>query len=268
MPRDTPYQEHLAHPDLRRHVACYWSIRCVLPPADVHDDAVVPDACLDFLFDLAGDAADLVGTMTRPLPVARGGTMDLLGVRFRPGAIPSFVDLPADEVTDGVVPLDRLWGSDAAELADRLREARGTAARVALLDRMLLARLSERGDPDAVTLAAAGLLERSGGRMRVDDLARATGMGARQLERRFLAAVGISPKTASRVVRFQVALARLHAEPGVSLTRVALLAGYHDQAHLTRDFGALAGETPGAYRRMRGLEPDDGFLQDGYAAGV
>jgi AraC-like DNA-binding protein len=262
MPRDTPYREHLPHPDLRGHVACYWSIRCTLPPADAHDDAVVPDACLDFLFDLAGDTAELVGTMTRPLPVARGGTMDLLGVRFRPGAIRSFVSLHAAEVTDGIVPLDDAWGADAPELYQRLRSAPGTTARVALLDRTLLARLAVRGDPDPVTLSAARVLERAGGRMRVDHLARATGMGSRQLERRFLAAVGVSPKTACRVIRFQVALAQLHAEPGTSLTRVALRAGYHDQAHLTRDFGAFAGEPPGTYRRRRGLDGDDAFLQD------
>lgn len=253
MPRDTPYREHTPHPELRRHVSCYWSIRCALPPSDGQEDAVVPDACLDFLFDLSGDAANLVGTMTRPLPVRRAGTLDILGVRFRPGAIPAFVDVPADEVTDGIVPLDRLWGPAGRDLYDRLRAAKRTAQRGALLDRALLARLAERGDTDAVTLAAAGLMERSGGRMRVDDFARATGMGARQLERRFLAAVGIPPKTACRVVRFQVALARLHADPGAPLTRIALLAGYHDQAHLTRDFTAFAGESPGAYRRRRGL---------------
>jgi len=262
MPRDTPYREHPPHPDLRRHVACYWSIRCALPPADAGGDAVVPDACLDFLFDLAGETANLVGTMTRPVRVPRGGTMDLLGVRFRPGAIPAFVDLPADEVTNGVVPLDRVWGRGFHELYQRLQDTPRTRARVKLLDRALLARLATRGDPDAVTLSAAGLLERSGGRMRVEDLARVTGIGSRQLERRFLAAVGISPKTACRVLRFQVALTHLHTVPGVSLGRVALLAGYHDQAHLTRDFGAFAGEPPGAYRRRRGLQDDDVFLQD------
>ncbi len=253
MPRDVPYREFPPHAGLRRHVACYWSIRCALPPSEGQDDAVVPDACIDFLFDLAGDGADLIGTMTRPLAVSRVGHLDLLGVRLRPGAIPSFVDVPADEITNGTVSLERVWGSDVRALYQRLREAPGTTARVALLDEVLLTRLVARGNPDAVTLAAAGLLERSGGRMRVEDLARATGMGTRQLERRFLASVGVPPKTACRVVRFQVALARLRADPGAPLTRVALLAGYHDQAHLTRDFTAFAGESPGAYRRRRGL---------------
>lgn len=47
-------------------------------------------------------------------------------------------------------------------------------------------------------------------------------------------------------------LARIHAEPALSLSRVALGAGYYDQAHLTREFGALAGEPPGAYWVRRG----------------
>ena len=104
-------------------------------------------------------------------------------------------------------------------------------------------------------------MERAGGGVRVETLAQATGLGARQLERRFLAAVGLPPKTACRVVRFQSALGRMHGRPRMALSRVALEAGYHDQAHFTREFRTFAGEPPGAYRRRRRL--GDASVQDG-----
>jgi AraC-like DNA-binding protein len=225
----------------------------------------VPDACLDFLFDLTGDAAEVVGTMTRPLPVHRGPTMDLLGVRFRPGGIGAFLRLPADDLTDGVVSLADVWGPDANLLFSRLQEALATTDRVALLDQALLGRIGATpGDP--VALDAAALIERAGGRIRVDDLARAAGLGRRQLERRFLAAVGIAPKVACRVLRFQAALRRIADDPAVSLAAIAVEAGYHDQAHLTRDFTALAGTPPGAWRLAR-ENGDDAFVQDVDAGG-
>lgn len=251
MGRRIPYQEHLPDPALRRYVACYWSIRCRGMPAAATEDAVVPDACLDFLFDLTEHRASVVGTMTRPLSVRRVPTMDLLGVRFRPAGVGAFLRIPAAELTDGIAPLGAAWGRDADRLCRRLCEAVRTVGRVAVLDAVLLDRLGTGPAPDRTALRAAGLIEAAEGRIRVEHLARAAALGRRQFERRFLAAAGIAPKVACRVVRFQGALRRLHADRARSLASVAIASGYHDQAHLTREFAALAGVPPGAYRAAR-----------------
>ena len=67
--------------------------------------------------------------------------------------------------------------------------------------------------------------------------------------RRPAAAVGYGPKTLQRVLRFGRALAALDA--GVDLARLALEAGYADQAHLTRECTRLAGAPPAALARAR-----------------
>jgi AraC-like DNA-binding protein len=68
------------------------------------------------------------------------------------------------------------------------------------------------------------------------------GVSERQLRRRFEDAVGYGPKTLARVLRFQRFLAL--AAGGGDLARLALSAGYADQAHLTRECRRLAGRTP------------------------
>jgi transcriptional regulator GlxA family with amidase domain len=78
----------------------------------------------------------------------------------------------------------------------------------------------------------------------VPELAAAVGLGERQLRRRFAAAVGYGPKTFARVARFRRALYLVRA--GEPLAAAAAGAGYADQAHMTREVGALAGRTPGA----------------------
>jgi AraC-like DNA-binding protein len=261
--RGMSYLEHAPSPALAPYVACFWSLSGQVAPGEERERAVVPDACMDILFNLASTtpgslASQVVGTMTRPLPVRETGTLDLLGIRFRAGGATPFLRLPAQEITDGALQLDDLWGPEAATLTDRLREAGDTPTRLRILEDALLRHLSARaGEADTRVLAAAGLAEATRGTADVEALVDATGLGRRQLERRFLAVVGISPKTALRVIRFQHALTRLRQSPDAPLSWVALEAGYHDQAHFTREFRELAGETPGAYRRNH---PPEGGL--------
>src|SRR6185436_21146188 len=74
-------------------------------------------------------------------------------------------------------------------------------------------------------------------------VARWLGISTRQLERRFKDRVGISPKLFSRMQRFQRVF-RAIGGGRPDWARVAVECGYHDQAHLIRDFRDFAGETP------------------------
>jgi transcriptional regulator GlxA family with amidase domain len=98
-----------------------------------------------------------------------------------------------------------------------------------------------RDEPiDALAPAAAVAMGAPGAR--VDALGATLGVSERQLRRRFAEAVGYGPKTLARVLRFQ----RFLALAGTSddLARLALSAGYADQAHLTRETRRLAARTP------------------------
>lgn len=56
--------------------------------------------------------------------------------------------------------------------------------------------------------------------------------------------LGLSPKTAIRVVRFEHACTLLLGDPRPSLAAVAARTGFYDQAHLNREWADLAGCTP------------------------
>src|SRR5262245_13026751 len=55
--------------------------------------------------------------------------------------------------------------------------------------------------------------------------------------------IGIGPKTAARIFRFERAC-RLIRDARLRLADVAAVRGYHDQPHMTREWIALAGCTP------------------------
>ena len=169
------------------------------------------------------------------------------GVQFdlEPPAVRRLLGVPAGELRERTVALEALLGADAARLAERLHDAPDAPARFAVLDEVLLRRVSRAGPPVRPDVERAWTLMRaSGGRLRVDALAEALGCSRRHLAARFAEDVGVSPKVAARLIRFEAARHRLGSVP---LARLAAEHGFADQAHLTREFRALAGITPTAF---------------------
>jgi pimeloyl-ACP methyl ester carboxylesterase len=80
----------------------------------------------------------------------------------------------------------------------------------------------------------------SRGRVPVDRLADEVGWSRKRLWSRFRSQLGISPKGAARLVRFD------HAAHLLAAAGVAAVSGYADQSHLHREGRAIAGLTPTA----------------------
>ncbi|HET9986156.1 MAG TPA: helix-turn-helix domain-containing protein [Longimicrobiales bacterium] len=269
------YRETRPAPELADLVECFWTSRSAVPARAERTHRVLPDGCSDIIFNF-GDpmravtgpshafTSYVVGAMRRPLAVRQRGAVELLGVRFRPGGATPFLPVAASELTDRVVALAELWRGEAGD-AESLLFDLPPGARVARLQALLLRRLAAGPAPDRRVAHVARLIERSGGRATVRALHDAVGMGRRQLERLYADAVGLTPKMACRVARLRETLRRLDDEPGVSWSRLAYSCGYADQPHLVREFRALTGVTPGAYRDRRGRVAsvqDDGLAAD------
>lgn len=248
------YREHCPSPPLRPWVECYWTMQGRVSAARVH--SVFPDGCMDLLFVMgssptlprgSGDAAALVvGTQRVPLEVRQEGGVDLVGVRFRPGALPAFLPLSAHELVDRGASVDALGQPGWEEVLERMA-ALPLQERLALLDARLLARL-RRQVPDRFLARAVALLGQGDGPSTAGAVADHLGMARRTLERRFRDGVGVGPGTLGRILRFRRAVELIRAPGGPPLARVAACCGYADQPHLTREVRDMAGRTPGQLR--------------------
>jgi AraC-like DNA-binding protein len=203
--------------------------------------------------DLIWDGRSLVvaGPDSGPVAVVLQPGSSLVGIRFRPGAAPGFLRVPASEFRDGDVALADVWPHEADALEDLLHStASPAAARAALEDAV------GRTEPvDAAVDAVVGLLADG----RRGDFAEAVGVSDRQLRRRCTAALGYGPKTLERIVRLRRFLRLAEARPHDGLAYLAALAGYADQAHLTRECVRLAGATPRTLREQGGRIVQDGL---------
>ncbi len=190
-------------------------------------------------------APALVGGLhDRPAIITHTGVQHGVQLAVTPAGVRALFGVPAGELTGLVVPLDAVLGR-GGELAERLAAAAGWAERFAVLDRVLCGALREgAGAAPEVGHAWRRLLAESG-TASVTALADEVGWSRRHLADRFRREIGLPPKVAARVLRFERARAELLRPGGVPrLADVAASCGYADQAHLSREWRELAGCTP------------------------
>lgn len=254
------YRELTPSPALRCYVRCYWTLRAA---ADLGaaSQRVLPDGCVEMVINLGAQfvrhAADgdvevqprrlLVGPTTHQMSIAPTGDIHLVGIRFAPGGAVPFLSVSTGELRDRAPSLDDAALRLPPELTDRLFAA-SPGAEGALLDAVLLERLARaRRHADARVRSCVSAAFASRGTMRVDAMVALTGLGARQLERRFREEVGFGPKTLCRLARFQRVVQSLQTTSVSSWARLAARSGYADQAHMAREFREFAGTTLTAY---------------------
>lgn len=183
-----------------------------------------------------------------------GRDADCLQVRLSP-VVAHAVLGASSELGGTVVALEDLWGRDAVRTQERLRAAGSWDERFSVAQ-AALARRREAGravDPEVAFVW--GQMVRSRGRVRVERLAAEVGWSRKRLWSRFGSQVGLTPKHAARLVRFDDVAHRLAA--GHSAALVAAECGFADQSHLCRDVMAFTGATPTAVAVAPWLAVDD-----------
>jgi AraC-like DNA-binding protein len=230
--------------------------------------ALVPHPAVTVLFDLGDNplvVEDGTGQRQRARIVAGlapggvralglAGTMECLQVRLSPLAAHAVLGESA-QLGGTVAALDDLWGRDAERTQEQLRATASWEDRFAIAEAALARRvdLGRVADPEGAFVWQQMVMSR--GRARVERLATEVGWSRKRLWSRFRSQVGLTPKRAAQLVRFDHAAHRLAA--GQSAASVAADSGYVDQSHLHRDVVAFAGVTPAAVAGAPFLAVDD-----------
>jgi len=115
--------------------------------------------------------------------------------------------------------------------------------------------LATRPKPTA-QLRPARLMLGTGGRVPIADVADEIGWSRRHFGERFRDEIGLAPKQAARILRFERAGALLR-RGHLDLAGLAVECGYYDQAHLSNEWRTLAGCSPRTW-----IVEELPFLQD------
>ena len=255
---DIRYDEWLPGPGLEGIVTAYW--RVAGDASKVPSSAILPDGHVELVFNL-GDHVELegpaytggqpdraiVGPLSRAVRLKFGARVRTFGIRFHPARGAGFLGQAAPALTDKLVPLAQIYHPLDQSLA-KLVVAKGgnleTDAGRSALGRVLLQQLPSALPTDHEVVTLVDRLSRSETAPLVSQIARELGLSTRQLQRRFLAAVGVPPKRFVRVLRFARVWQLASMSPPETWAGLAAAHGYADQAHMVREFRAFGAEPP------------------------
>jgi AraC-like DNA-binding protein len=200
----------------------------------------------------------VAGLTDQPTLVGSPGYAFSMQVNFTPLGARRILGLDLHEIAGAVVPADALLGAAFRGLEDRLAHAVGWPQRFAIFERYLLERLDQSPAATPLVEAAYTQLVAARGSLDIAGLAAGLEISRKHLGTLFRREIGITPKAAARLLRFETALAALRSGQVQSLAELAYACGYADQPHFNGEFRSMSGQSPTAL--LRASLPDGSVL--------
>ena len=252
------YQTFQPHPDLASLISCYWTLE-VPATDDAQKQRIIPDGTIEMAFILGDDIkrytaedkfilqprAMVLGQTIEPFYIEPTGYVNTFAIRFYPYGFANFVTVPISTLANKETPIELLFEEKTAKkLAEEIVQATDVKQRIAIIEHFLLKKLTEQSTVDNIVRTTIDTLLLTKGSESIRTILKEDKSKRRQLERKFVKQIGISPKQLSKVIRLQAALKMLLNEGGENLTNVAYESKYYDQSHFIKDFKEFTGVNP------------------------
>lgn len=255
------YREFETHAALAPYVQLVWMMESEHEDDHAPRSLIVPDGIVEIVFHygdpwittVAGGKRMVqprnfaISQMRKYIEIESDGRTGFVSARFYPWGAYHFFDKPVHSFLDDTVSTATLWPGHYEDLMEKLHVAAGVAGLASFVQGFLLDRLKEHYKDDVALDEAVKLIRSTGGQLSVEEVGERVGLSRKQLERKFVATVGTTPKTFARISRFLNVCHHLDSYRESTLTRLAHECRYFDQAHFIREFSVFTGFTPKAF---------------------
>jgi AraC-like DNA-binding protein len=251
------YKQYDASDELQPFIKCFWTLEA--PASSLPEkQSIVPDGCMEMIVHYGdlfkqylADGSFIIqprsfvfGQITSPLEIEPTGRTGLVAARFHPDGFLPFALMPINEMHNKAVPLQLAFGKAGMQLENEVVKAATAEHRIQLIESFLLNKLQTAEVTDRIAKLGVEALLKSKGLLSVDELTEQLQVNRRQMERKFSAAIGLSPKQLMKIIRLQATLKMMNDKKFTSLTSLAYENGYYDQAHFIKDFKEFTGVSP------------------------
>jgi AraC-like DNA-binding protein len=192
--------------------------------------------------DATNARALIVGLAEGPTPTRSEGLLDCVELRLSPIAAFRFLGgMPMTEIAGRPTDLSSVFGNRLEAAIEQAVLAPTWKQRFEIVFDACESLPTVRSAAPEVREAWTTLVK-TGGTASVRELCAPTGWSANRLRTRFEAQIGLTPKRAARLIRFERAHKMLAG--GMSPIDTAVACGFADQSHLHREVQSFATMTP------------------------
>lgn len=176
--------------------------------------------------------------------VSAPGITGMVAVTFKPYGCTAFFGFNMNDFVNKNIDLCGICGDKSLEINDRLASAKNNLERIAIVEKFLLSKLTIKKRELDIVKRGIEAFDRRFLTITVDDAAKETFVSYRQFERLFLKCVGLTPKQYLKIKKIDFAMNLITTRRKMSLTEIAMEAGFYDQSHLISNFKAIINDTP------------------------
>ncbi len=243
---------------LANYVRYFWVLECPVSENQPYIHRTFANGCPELLFHYKGRFEELAFNDKTESSFIAGihaqtnqyrrfivkQDFGIVGVYLYPYAVHFFFKIPSTEICNQLPDLQSLLGAEGKIVEDQIMTARNNNDRIRIVSDFLESKLTKPEHPQII-LATKSILQAQG-QLSIDQLADSCCLSKRQFERKFKEQCGFSPKSFSRIVRFNSLVAN-YQKGDYSLTEIAHDFGYYDQSHFIQDFKEFSGYNPKTY---------------------
>jgi len=202
------YRTYEPHPDLESVINCYWTLE--VPAADdSQKQRIIPDGTIEMAFILGDDIkrytadgdfiiqprAMVLGQTIEPFYIEPTGYVSTFAIRFYPYGFANLITVPISTLANKETPIEELFGEEVAgQLTQAIIDAPDIEKRIEIIELFLLKKLSEQSTVDSIVRTTIDTLLSTKGNASISSILKEDLSKRRQLERKFVKQIGISPK--------------------------------------------------------------------------
>lgn len=243
--RNTSYTELSPCKELQSYIRCYWGTEKSIIQNENNDapEFVIPDTCVDIIYHIDYTNNTVTGGFCGindcSFHAHNSGTTEHMAatfaIRFYAWSAYAFADDSLKSTLNGYFDVGSRFEWLDKIIRPKLLELKTLKEKASFIEQALLKKLSNVRENAVVDDTIQNIFINKGS-LDVANLAKASFVSTRQLERLFHEYVGITPKKLSNLIRYQFLWKDILCEKDFDVLSAVYKYGYTDQSHLLREF--------------------------------